>query len=127
MSIIIQFGKIVLNDKISTLDFNKLINIHSICDVKWNKYNNKMRFTEEFFTENSIYGYELLLCLRPYYDDGKQIIFISDDILTLIENVHNEVKSDNKKYIKYAIWLLNIAKLCRKTFNSKAFIATYYQ
>ena len=143
MSITVKFGKIELNDSISKMELNTPINMHAVCDVVWNpKFNSYHRtkkkiylkcenkLKEDFFVDNNMYGYELLLQLRPYHDDGPQFVYLSDKLIAVINNLCDEVESKatnaTKTYIYYARWLKYWANMCRNLFNNKAFIGSRY-
>jgi len=141
MSIIVQFGKIILNDIIHDTELNIPVNVHELCDTVWKKkyykyhstskkiyQKNKNKIPEDFFIDHPKYGYELLLILRSYHDDGPQLMSITPELIQLINNLNDEVIHRNikKRYMYYAKWLKYWCHLCRKHFNKKAFILTDY-
>lgn len=141
MSIIVQFGKIALNDSIYDSKLNQTLNVHELCEIVWklkhNKYHstnkkiyrkNNNKIPEDFFIDNQKYGYELLLHLRSYHDDGYQFVPITSELIELIDDLNEEVIRRNikKRYIYYAKWLKYWCQLCYKHFGKKAFILSDY-
>ena len=140
MTLRISFGKLSFLNK--AINPSPLIDIHDTCYIKWNdKWNDKWRLLknsrnikEDLFVNNTKYGYEILIKLRPYNKEENQFIFISDDFLNTIIGFYSDIKKEykqnpnkqNKKYLLLAIWLKQWCKTCRKKFNNRAFLSSEY-